>query len=90
MLCTTSTLALGVNLPAHLVVLKGTRRYSSEVGEAAGYVEYDKSTCLQMIGRAGRPQFDTEGTAVVMTTKAVRTLTEDFQPRHLMEGSFPI
>ena len=55
-LCTTSTLALGVNLPAHLVVLKGTRRYSSEAGDAAGYVEYDKSTCLQMVGRAGRPQ----------------------------------
>ncbi|KAK9831896.1 hypothetical protein WJX81_006765 [Elliptochloris bilobata] len=68
-LCTTSTLALGVNLPAHLVVLKGTRRYSSGAGEAAGYVEYDKSTCLQMVGRAGRPQFDTEGVAVIMTTK---------------------
>lgn len=71
-LCTTSTLALGVNLPAHLVVLKGTRRYSSEAGEAAGYVEYDRSTCLQMVGRAGRPQFDTEGVAVIMTTAHVR------------------
>ena len=25
-LCTTSTLAMGVNLPAHLMMLKGTKR----------------------------------------------------------------
>ncbi|KAL0036137.1 hypothetical protein WJX79_005176 [Trebouxia sp. C0005] len=68
-LCTTSTLAMGVNLPAHLVVLKGTRRWCSDGGETAGYQEYDRTTCLQMIGRAGRPQFDTEGVAVIMTQK---------------------
>ena len=71
-LCTTSTLAQGVNLPAHLVVLKGTRRWSRENGEAAGHKEYDRSSVLQMIGRAGRPQFDTEGVAVIMTQKEVR------------------
>ena len=70
-LCTTSTLAMGVNLPAHLVVLKGTRRWCSDAGETAGYQEYDRSTCLQMMGRAGRPQFDTEGVAVIMTQKQV-------------------
>lgn len=70
-LCTTSTLAMGVNLPAHLVVLKGTRRWTAEAGEPAGYQEYDRSTCLQMIGRAGRPQFDTEGIAVIMTQRQV-------------------
>ena len=73
-LCTTSTLAQGVNLPAHLVVLKGTRRWSHEKGEAAGNVEYDRSTILQMIGRAGRPQFDTEGVAVIMTENEVRCI----------------
>ncbi|PRW56253.1 putative ATP-dependent DNA helicase HFM1 isoform A [Chlorella sorokiniana] len=69
-LCTTSTLAMGVNLPARLVVIKGTRRYiGSEAEDPSGYQEYERSTCLQMVGRAGRPQFDTEGVAVIMTQK---------------------
>ncbi len=76
-LCTTSTLALGVNLPAFLVVIKGTRLYvGSQEGAAtggAGYREYDRSTCLQMVGRAGRPQFDSHGLAVIMTTVDVRS-----------------
>ena len=47
----TSTLALGVNLPAHLVVVKGTHQL-----EGGKNREYDESQVLQMIGRAGRPQ----------------------------------
>lgn len=70
-LCTTSTLAQGVNLPAHLVVLKGTRRWVNQKGEVPGNREYDRSTILQMVGRAGRPQFDDEGVAVLMTQKEV-------------------
>jgi ATP-dependent DNA helicase HFM1/MER3 len=108
-LCTTSTLAMGVNLPAHLVVLKGTVRWAGDTevlpGDTAGYRSYTQTevrghavwpderlvrghqprlastpdeTCatlfhgvqvLQMVGRAGRPQFDTEGVAVIMTSK---------------------
>eukprot|EP00878_Enallax_costatus_P042421 GHUV01049777.1.p1 GENE.GHUV01049777.1~~GHUV01049777.1.p1 ORF type:complete len:363 (+),score=112.88 GHUV01049777.1:73-1089(+) len=72
-LCTTSTLAMGVNLPAHLVVIKGTTRYvgDSETapGETTGYKEYTQTEVLQMVGRAGRPQFDNEGVAVIMTSK---------------------
>lgn len=39
-------------------------------GDRAGYREYARSECLQMVGRAGRPQFDTEGVAVIMTQQS--------------------
>lgn len=61
-LCSTSTLAVGVNLPAYLVIIKGTRCWVE--GQFAEYSELD---ILQMMGRAGRPQFETEGAAVIMT-----------------------
>jgi len=63
-LCATSTLAVGVNLPAHLVVIKGTSAWR---GSGNGYQEIEKSSLLQMIGRAGRPGYDSSGTAVIMT-----------------------
>jgi len=47
----TSTLAMGVNLPAHLVILKSTQYYNMGCHE-----EYSDTQILQMIGRAGRPQ----------------------------------
>ena len=50
---TTSTLAMGVNLPAHLVVVKSTMHYVSGSCE-----EYSEADMLQMIGRAGRPQVE--------------------------------
>lgn len=61
-LIATSTLAMGVNLPAHLVVVKSTQQY-----KAGKVEEYPESSILQMIGRAGRPQFDTTAIAVIMT-----------------------
>lgn len=60
----TSTLAMGVNLPAHLVIVKSTQHYTR-----SGFEEYSETELLQMIGRAGRPQFDTSATAVIMTKK---------------------
>ncbi|XP_061654278.1 probable ATP-dependent DNA helicase HFM1 isoform X1 [Phyllopteryx taeniolatus] len=66
-LFTTRTLAMGVNLPAHLVVVKSTMQYV-----AGSYEEYSEVDLLQMIGRAGRPQFDTSATAVIMTKMQTR------------------
>ena len=62
-LCSTSGLAQGVNLPAHLVVICNSSQYAS-----GGYREYTNIEMLQMAGRAGRPQFDDEGVCVVMTS----------------------
>jgi replicative superfamily II helicase len=62
-LVATATLAWGVNLPARLVIVKGTEYYD---GKTSRYVDYPLTDVLQMIGRAGRPGFDTEGRAVVL------------------------
>lgn len=68
LLVCTSTLAIGVNLPAHLVIIKSTEYYVNQK-----FVEYSMTQILQMIGnknlsnlnivlhniiigRAGRPQ----------------------------------
>ena len=64
--CTTSTLAQGVNLPARLVIIKSTNCYR---GPKIGYTEYNKMEIDQMVGRAGRPQYDTKGVAIIMTEK---------------------
>ena len=63
-ICTTSTLSQGVNLPARLVIIKSTNCYK---GHTIGYSEYTKMEIEQMCGRAGRPQFDNKGIAVIMT-----------------------
>ncbi|RDL39659.1 uncharacterized protein BP5553_03999 [Venustampulla echinocandica] len=62
LICCTSTLAVGVNLPCHLVVLKGTIGY--QTGLATEYCDLE---VMQMLGRAGRPQFEDSAVAVIMT-----------------------
>jgi len=72
-LCATSTLAMGVNLPAHLVVIKGTKAWR---GGGSGYQDLDQASLLQMIGRSGRPGYDTSGTAVIMTDNGSKKMFE--------------
>ena len=66
-LIATATLAWGVNLPAHRVIIKGTQVYSPERGQ---WIELSNQDVLQMLGRAGRPQFDTEGEGIIITSHA--------------------
>lgn len=66
-LVSTATLAWGVNLPAHAVIIKGTQVYSPEHGR---WVQLSSMDVMQMMGRAGRPQFDTRGEGIIITTKS--------------------
>lgn len=61
----TATLAWGVNLPAHTVIIKGTQLYDAQRG---GFVDLGILDVMQIFGRAGRPQFDTSGEAMIITT----------------------
>lgn len=61
-ICCTSTLAVGINLPCHLVVIKNTLSYQTE-----GLKEYSDLEIMQMLGRAGRPQFDDSAIGVIVT-----------------------
>jgi pre-mRNA-splicing helicase BRR2 len=63
-LVSTATLAWGVNLPAHTVILKGTQMYSPEQGR---WVELSPLDIMQMMGRAGRYGLDSEGEGIIIT-----------------------
>ncbi|KAJ2728267.1 ATP-dependent DNA helicase MER3, partial [Coemansia sp. BCRC 34962] len=76
-LCSTSTLGIGVNMPAYMVIVKGTKGYVDN-----NYQEYTKSEVLQFIGRAGRPQFGPSGKAIILTEK---TMVKSYQ--RLVSGS---
>jgi pre-mRNA-splicing helicase BRR2 len=65
-LVSTATLAWGVNLPARTVIIKGTQVYNAEKGR---WAELSPMDILQMLGRAGRPQYDKQGEGLVITTQ---------------------
>jgi len=61
-LFSTSTLAWGVNLPARCVVIRDTKYHDPLEGE----VDMSPIDVLQMLGRAGRPEYDDVGYAWVI------------------------
>ncbi|KAI9056561.1 Sec63-domain-containing protein [Trametes sanguinea] len=65
-LCCTATLAWGVNLPAHAVIIKGTQVYDSSKGSFADLSVLD---VLQVFGRAGRPGLETSGVGFICTSE---------------------
>ncbi|CUM54439.1 uncharacterized protein AC631_04380 [Debaryomyces fabryi] len=81
-LIATSTLAWGVNLPAHLVIIKGTQFFDAKI---EAYRDMDLTDILQMMGRAGRPSFDTSGTAIVYTKESKKVFY-----KHFLNLGFPV
>lgn len=71
-ICCTSTLAVGINLPCHTVVLKGTVGYQD-----SQLCEYSDLEVMQMLGRAGRPQFGTSAVAIILTRTRNKKRYED-------------
>jgi len=63
LLSSTPTLAAGINLPARRVVIANINRYNAKVGanRPISVLEYK-----QLCGRAGRPQYDKFGEAIIV------------------------
>ena len=78
----TSTLAWGVNFPARLVIIKGTEYFDPKSHK---YVDFQATDLLQMIGRAGRPQYDDKGVAVVYVEASKKNFYRKF-----LNDPFPI
>jgi len=79
-LFSTSTLAWGVNLPARSVVIRDTKYHDPLEGE----LDMSPIDVLQMLGRAGRPEYDDVGYAWVVCDGAdadrYRRLLRDGKP----------
>jgi len=61
----TPTLAMGLSLPAHRIILRDLKRYSSSGLDWIPVLEY-----YQMAGRAGRPEHHDEGQAIAIAKSA--------------------
>ena len=86
LLASTPTLAAGVNLPARRVVIASVRRYDARYGfnRLISVLEYK-----QLCGRAGRPQYDKYGEAVISATGPLYELQERYvegEPEPLESG----
>jgi len=80
----TPTLAFGLNLPAWRVIIRDTKRYGGYYG--ANYIPVME--IHQMMGRAGRPQYDSEGEAIILGKS--KNDAEDMKDRYINGEPEPI
>ncbi|KAI4195106.1 MAG: hypothetical protein LQ346_003530 [Caloplaca aetnensis] len=78
-----SDLKVGVNLPCHMVIIKNTMCFQEE-----GLKEYSDLEIMQMLGRAGRPQFEDSAVAVIITKQdKVQKYEKMVSGQELLESS---
>lgn len=65
----TTTLSTGINMPASVGFVE-IMRYNAE---KRGMVPISKNECLQCMGRIGRPQYDSYGTAMIILNGEKKT-----------------
>ncbi len=85
LLTATPTLAAGVNLPARRVVIASILRYDSEFGRnlPISVLEYK-----QLCGRAGRPQYDTSGEAIIVSESSANA--EELYDHYVLGSPEPL
>ena len=72
-ICCTPTLAYGINLPAFRSIVKDLKRYTMQGLSWIPVLDY-----MQMSGRAGRPNYDSEGQSIVLAqTKSEKEKIEE-------------
>ncbi len=91
--CSTTTLSLGINMPAHTVVVRDTSRYS----EMEGGEKLSVNEVTQLFGRAGRPKYDKEGRALLIAKSKgeifdlyTRYIDAELEPINSTLGMMPI
>ncbi|MBA7476719.1 hypothetical protein ES707_12113 [subsurface metagenome] len=98
-ICCTTTLSAGINVPARVVIIKDFKKYVTsghniknfkgfyENGDGFSYFKaFSANEVFQMLGRAGRPGLDEVGFGIVL----VKDVNErDWVEDHYFQNSFP-
>ncbi len=77
----TPTLAMGINLPSFRIIIRDTKRYYSGYGSMYIPVMDYK----QMCGRAGRPQYNEHGEAILIAKSSFES--QEFLDRYILAES---
>ncbi|MBI5872189.1 ski2-like helicase, partial [archaeon] len=81
-LTATPTLAMGTNMPSHTVVISSVYRYSE-----SGNNRLPVREVKQMLGRSGRPKYDTEGRGILIAkTESEKDFLFDYYINGEMEN----